>query len=349
MENGYNEYNIPNTLNNRFDDTEKKVIIGIFGVFLLCVLGIVLLRIRKGDSSTENYKAGDNQRILVISLMDDYKQDLEVLKSKGASFDLIEYSFFKEVTPQNWVEIAEKIASVTGKDSDPDNTYDAIIVLHPEQTICNTGSALSFMLENNRTPILLSDDAERSYFFSKKFSLPEVVILSAENVVRANRAKKIGDEVISPNYPVLVYKNRVNEKYVLEVNQPDSEKDHLTLNLLKIDPNLSVGVFKAHPGADLKGLKQPCDVLVIETYHDGYLEQIPNKALLGVKVPIIVVSQTGGKVEMTDKPVITCPVTLETAIAKLYVLFSNVPEIGNVKNREMLGKLMNTPMRGELD
>ncbi len=125
-----------------------------------------------------------------------------------------------DVCPQHWVEIARAI-------EDNYNDYDGFVVLHGTDTMAYTASALSFMFENLRKPVIITGsqlpigevrtDGEENLITSVQIAaatnskgepmVQEVAILFENYLWRGNRATKRSADNFnafkSHNYPEL--------------------------------------------------------------------------------------------------------------------------------------------------
>lgn len=116
--------------------------------------------------------------------------------------------------PADWQALAQHIAARYP-------SYDGFVVLHGTDTMAYTASALSFMLQGLRKPVILSgaqlpliaagSDAARNVIGALQLAaadeLREVAICFNQRLLRGNRAVKFDtsgfDAFISPAYPVL--------------------------------------------------------------------------------------------------------------------------------------------------
>lgn len=117
-------------------------------------------------------------------------------------------------TPQDWQKIGRDIASYYGR-------YDGFVVLHGTDTMAYTASALSFMLQGLRKPVIVTgsqiplgaarSDAAQNLIGALQLAASdafnEVAIYFDHRLLRGNRATKMSiaalDAFASPNYPLL--------------------------------------------------------------------------------------------------------------------------------------------------
>lgn len=114
----------------------------------------------------------------------------------------------------DWMKIAREIANSY-------YDYDGFVVIHGTDTMAYSASALSFMLENLAKPVIFTgsqsplaqviSDAKRnlvtSVMIAGSYDIPEVCVFFNQQLLRANRAKKIDSWGLqafdSPNFPEL--------------------------------------------------------------------------------------------------------------------------------------------------
>jgi L-asparaginase len=117
-------------------------------------------------------------------------------------------------TPEDWHRIARDIA-------DRYDDYDGFVVLHGTDTMAYTASALSFMLQGLRKPVILTgsqiplsearSDALQNLITAMQFAasdeINEIAIYFHQRLLRGNRATKVSAERLeafdSPHYPWL--------------------------------------------------------------------------------------------------------------------------------------------------
>jgi L-asparaginase len=117
-------------------------------------------------------------------------------------------------TPADWQQIGRDIAARY-------DDYDGFVVLHGTDTMAYTASALSFMLQGLRKPVVVTgsqipldavrSDAAQNLVTSLQLAasdeISEVVIYFNQRLMRGNRATKVSAERLaafdSPNYPRL--------------------------------------------------------------------------------------------------------------------------------------------------
>lgn len=131
--------------------------------------------------------------------------------------DCLEYSPLLDSTNvacEEWVRIAEDIAL-------QEKAYDGFVILHGTDTMAYTASALSFMLQGLRKPVILtgsqiplcqlrSDGRENlvtAILLAAHSQIPEVGLYFGGRLLRGNRATKVSADQLqafdSPNAPVL--------------------------------------------------------------------------------------------------------------------------------------------------
>ena len=280
-----------------------------------------------------------------------------------------------DVGPEEWKEIAKLIESNY-------KNFDGFLILHGTDTMAYTSSALSFMLNNLKKPVILTGsqlpigdlrtDAKENLITAIQIAslqvknkpvIQEVGLYFEYKLYRGNRTTKINAEhfnaFTSPNYPALAESGvHLKVEHHLFFSQKTSKKlivhkkldDHVFV--LKLFPGLNESVLKSIINIpNLKGI-------VIETYGAGNaptdewfiktLEEAVNKG-----IHIINVTQcSGGSVNMGQYETSTAlkklgiisgkDITTEAAITKLMYLLSQ-----NVSHTSFK-TIFETSLRGEL-
>ncbi len=216
----------------------------------------------------------------------DHVPELERLNLKLKSISFEKPIDSSEINFEHWKEIAEIIEKNY-------ESYDGFVVLHGSDTMAFTASALSFMLQGLKKPVILTgsqlpigtirtDGKENlitaveiaaAYDENKEAIVQEVGVYFEYSLYRGNRCSKVSanqfEAFQSPNYPELA---------VAGVNI-DYAKDRLFRSAL---PTLTVhtafskqiGLVKLFPGIPVEFYKSLFDVqntkaIVLETYGAG--------------------------------------------------------------------------------
>ena len=238
----------------------------------------------------------------------DHVPELERLNLKLKSISFEKPIDSSEINFEHWKEIAEIIE--TNYES-----YDGFVVLHGSDTMAFTASALSFMLQGLKKPVILTgsqlpigtirtDGKENlitaveiaaAYDESNEAIVQEVGVYFEYSLYRGNRCSKISanqfEAFQSPNYPELA---------VAGVNI-DYAKDRLFrshLSSLQVHTAFSkqIGLVKLFPGIPVELYKSLFDknntkAIVLETYGAG---NAPSDAILQEYVTNYI--QSGGLV-----------------------------------------------------
>jgi len=280
-----------------------------------------------------------------------------------------------DVEPSLWISLAELI-----KEKYED--YDGFVILHGTDTMAYSASALSFMLEGLRKPVIFTGsqlpigmprtDGRENLISSVEIAaakdakgcsiVNEVCIFFNSELLRGNRSKKIDsagfDAFSSPNYPPLASAGiqiRYNYPYLM----PRSNEELLIHTTL----DTSVAIIKVHPGITKHVAEYfLCDPLtravILETYGSGnsisqkWFIDIVRKANDMGKILVNVSQCLSGQVNMDiyatgralKKSGVICGYdsTVESALAKLFVL------MGESTDNEEVKSLMDLNMRGEI-
>lgn len=185
------------------------------------------------------------------------------------------------MTPGDWLKIAQAIAAHY-------EAYDGFVVIHGTDTMAYSASALAFLLEGLRKPVILtgsqiplcevrSDALENlitALLIAGRYPIPEVCLYFGGKLLRGCRASKINASGLSAfdslNYPPLgiagidlVFNwNAVEPPPPPEtpLNVPDLA--YAEIGVLKIYPGISAGVVKNF-------LQPPLQGAVLEAYGVG--------------------------------------------------------------------------------
>lgn len=294
-------------------------------------------------------------------------------KVKSISFEpLVDSS---DMNPDIWIKLVEII-------EENYTLYDGFVILHGTDTMAYTASALSFMLNNLKKPVILTGsqlplgtirtDGKENLITALEIAaaqknrqalVPEVCIFFNDKLFRGNRTTKYNAEHFrafrSDNYPALAEVG-IHIKYnypfirytTLNGTFRVSKKMDTNVALLRIFPGINKEVVKAVLNAD--GIK----AVVLETYGSGnaptqkwFLDAV--KEALEKGLIILNVTQClAGSVEMwryeTGVHLLELGVvsghdmTTETAITKLMYLLANASSIEEVKNN------LNKSLQGEI-
>lgn len=137
----------------------------------------------------------------------------EMQKEVSLEFFSIANVGSSDVTPEHWVDIAEKIRELY-------DDFDGFVVVHGTNTMAYTATALSFALQNLQKPIILTGallpindiagDGRMNLIFAIRaacLDLAEVCVVLGPKVIRGTRAKKVDDSLLqtfdSPRFPAL--------------------------------------------------------------------------------------------------------------------------------------------------
>jgi L-asparaginase len=235
------------------------------------------------------------------------------------------------------------------------NQHDAFIVVHGEETMAYTASALAFMFENlDKTIIVTDSDLKSAIKVASNYSIPEVLLCVNGKIIRGCRgAKTLARGVVSPKFPIIgtCGKNIALKKHLMLDNPVNP------LKLSQVNPTKRIVVVKMFPGIDgayILGIARGGNLfgVILESYGEGNAPMDENfitaiKVLIDKGTVMINVSQDG---ESNDRMLQSVGVisgldmTTEAALAKLYLIISNLPKY----DRELIQKLMHLNMRGEI-
>lgn len=270
---------------------------------------------------------------------------------------------------EDWNAIGKCIA-------DSYENYDGFVILHGTDTMAYTASALSFMLEGLKKPVILTgsqiplceirsdgrDNIISSLLIAASGIVREVCIYFGNKLLRGNRTIKYSADgliaFVSPNYPVLAEAGisiTYNSAYLKEASNEAFRYvpfKNIPIGVIKVFPGIQFELFESIMTEQLKGI-------VIETFGSG---NIPQRG--GNLLPIIEKAYKNGTILTVCSQ---CPqgtvslgtyetssalknagavsggnITTEAAVAKLYYLLSKESD------KETVKALMGKDLRGEM-
>ena len=193
-----------------------------------------------------------------------------------------------DVEPSMWVKLAELI-------KEKYDSYDGFIVLHGTDTMAYSASALSFMLDHLRKPVIftgsqlpigsLRTDGRENLISAVEVAtgrdssghamVPEVSIFFDSQLIRGNRAIKVNstsfDAFRSPNYPALADAGISIRYHQHAIHHPSVFERSLQIHTAL---DTRVAILKLHPGITEQVarnvlLGEGIRAIILETYGSG--------------------------------------------------------------------------------
>ena len=310
-----------------------------------------------------------------FNLIYDHVPELKRLHVELDTMSLSEPIDSSEIQPENWIDIAEMIQS------NYDN-YNGFVVLHGSDTMAYTASALSFMFDGLKKPIILTGsqlpigvirtDGKENLITAIEIAstsekdgealIQEVAVYFDYQLFRGNRSTKYSAENFeafkSPNYDVLCTAG-VEIKYnYVKLYRSKSEK--LSLNTKF---NCKVVNLKLFPGINFELYselfnKDKVDGILIESFGAGnapsskMLRDLLSKFIKNGGVVLNLTQCSSGSVRQglyktsslfNDLGVISgLDMTTEAAITKLMISLAIIESDSSVK------ELLMSDLRGEM-
>jgi L-asparaginase len=304
----------------------------------------------------------------------------EIPELRKAGFHLSSYTFCplldsSNINPGTWIKLAGII-------EENYNRFDGFIVLHGTDTMAYTASALSFMLENLKKPVVftgsqlpigsLRTDAKENLVTAIEIAasvmdnepvVPEVTILFQNKLFRGNRTIKHNAEEFkafqSYNYPALAETGVHIRFNYPAINLPVTDEKFRIHTQLDTD----VTILKLYPGINPHIVNAVLNIdklraVVLETFGAGnapneqwFINEIEDALHRGIII-LSVTQCAEGRVEMgmyeTSKTlekigvVSGHDITTEAAITKLMYL------LGKYSETAVVIQELNKCLRGEI-
>ena len=275
------------------------------------------------------------------------------------------------MTPREWGTIARDLAAHY-------DDYDGFIVLHGTDTMAYTASALPFMLDGLRKPVLITgsqiplceirNDAREnlitSLLVASTYAIPEVCLYFGGKLLRGCRATKVSADGFaafdSPNFPLLGSAG-IDIEINWDLVRKPNENGRLAVQEMTATPVVSA--LRLFPGISPELvrniLRPPLQGLVLEAYGVGngpdqnqeFLDALAEATARGVVIvdctqclegTVNLGEYAAGSALARAGVISGYDLTAEAALAKLYCLFSRGLEAEKVKDE------MQRDLRGEM-
>ena len=297
----------------------------------------------------------------------------ELGRPEMPEYDLHEYNPLLDssnMRPEDWLRIAADIA-------DNYDRFDGFIVLHGTDTMAYTASALAFMLDGLKKPVVFTgsqiplceirndarDNLITALMLINEYTFPEVCLCFGSRLLRGCRAKKMDsfgfDAFDSPNFPHLG-KLGIDITVRRELFLPGGTEDfRLNVERIKQSEVVSLRLFPGISPLILENiLQKPLKGLVLESYGSGngpsrdqkFLHILTRAAERGVVIVNCTQCPRGtvrddyetGRSLKQAGVISGQDMTAEAALSKLYCLMQRGIDSEEVK------RLMQKNIRGEL-
>lgn len=278
----------------------------------------------------------------------------ELRDPRMPAYDIREYTPLLDssnMTPADWIRIGQDIVAHY-------DAYDGFIVLHGTDTMAYTASALPFLLQRLRKPVILTgsqiplcevrNDARANLvtcmMIAAEHPVPEVCLYFGNKLLRGCRSVKVDadglDAFASPNYPPL---GTVGVEIEIDRSRVLPAAAAGVLTLAGTVAGAMVGAFRIFPGlspALLRNVLQPpLQGLVLETYGVGNVPDRDEAFLGAIREAagrgVVIVNCTqclagsvrqgeyvGGAALARAGVISGHDMTAEAALCKLFYLFS---------------------------
>ena len=219
----------------------------------------------------------------------------------------------------------------------------SFLIVTNKSSICYLASALSFILEGNNKPVVLTlkSDFNQAYKYATKTKIPEVMIFSNGVAFRGNRCKLASNGNIS-SIPDAMLSDKNNLGITKEYFKPMYVNESLRIGIIKLYPGMT--------GQDLEAMTQNLDGVIIESYDISITpmetDWVNTIREISETKPVIIVSSYPHSPPELDSVYVEGiidgkDITSETAMVKLYFLMSNI------EDKSMIPTVFEQVFRGE--
>ena len=300
--------------------------------------------------------------------------EIPALKKFNCKIDAL---FFKQpidssdADPKTWTKLVGIVEKNYSK-------YDGFVILHGTDTMAYSASALSFLIENLKKPIvftgsqlpleMIRTDGKENLITaieiaSAERSIPEVCIYFEYVLMRGNRTTKFStehfDAFVSPNYPALA-----NAGVHIEYNMAAIFKKNRKNTVFHSSLSDQIGLLKIFPGMreDYVAcvLRNPKNKgIILETFGSGniprvsWLTEMLKESISKGTVILNITQCVAGSVQqgmyensskLNEIGIVSGnDMTLEAAITKMMFL------LAEKKNKRSLKAKLKKPLVGEMD
>ena len=294
----------------------------------------------------------------------------ELKRIEIPAFEIIEYEPLldsSDMTVETWAKIANDI-------SENYEQFTGFVVLHGTDTMAYTASALAFMLQGLRKPVVLTgaqlplgrfrndarENLKTALLFAADARIQEVVIFFGEVLLRGCRATKVSatklDAFASPNFGLLGAAETAIDVFEHQLLQRGDDAPFRLNPLRPVD----LATFDIFPGMSIdileNVLKHPIEALVLKSYGVGngpannkrFLRVLKQATDQGIAIVNLTQCQHGSVVQtnyatglaLRDVGVRSgLDMTLEATLAKLMFLLNQVNFDQELIETNLVGEL----------
>lgn len=198
----------------------------------------------------------------------------------------------------NWNNLADLVMEYSKK-------YDNIIVNSDFDNIIIIANALTFMIENLKKPVIVTNNSENTYKIIKNNKLLPLNVMVEHNnkLYTGVSSYKDGENILG----IPISNNRTTN------NEPTSIK--------YVNPNININVIDSKPNLDIVNSCSG-DAIILNVNDLSHLNNNSIQYLIDNPLPSVIINNTNGNITFPS-----FKMTSAAAYAKLAVIMSNIDDI----------------------